>query len=128
VCGVGGNVEREAGEGGAFEQERSAAEDRGREREGWGVCGEECFGRGGQFLPVDVVGDNFGRCERLCSNREVATEGQHEERHGGGEQPMGEVEEEGREVERHGMIMGSGSRVFKFFSAGISPSPITTNG
>ena len=55
-------------------EDRNVATKEGRRTEGWGVS-QECIGRVGQFLPVDVVGDNCGRCERQCSNREEATEG-----------------------------------------------------
>ncbi len=53
-----------------------------------------------------------GRCERQCSNGEEATVGQHEEKHGGGEQPLGEVKLEGREVERHDSGELPGGKVF----------------
>ena len=42
-----------------------------------------------------------GRSGRQCENREVAMVERHREQHGGGEQPLGEVKGEGKEVEQH---------------------------
>ena len=56
-------------------------------------------------------GDDNGRWWRQCSYGEEATVGRHEEYHGGGEQPLGEMNGEGGGAAC--MIVGS-SRVVKF--------------
>jgi len=53
-----------------------------------------------------------GRSGRQCENREVAMVERHREQHGGGEQPLGEVKGEGREVEQHDSGEQPGVQVF----------------